>query len=786
MIKLNKIKNVFNNNKKLFIYCFSVLIFILLVWIILPAKTIYPNNYSKLIYDCNGNLLKAFLTSDEQFRFPPSKDSLPQKYVDCVLAFEDKRFYNHWGVDIFAIFNAMRMNFKAGSIVRGGSTITMQLARLLKPKKRTLINKLFESFTAVKFDFVYSKADILKAYAVHVPMGGNVVGIESAAHRYLRKKLSEITWAEAALLAILPNTPTALNLKKNRINLKKKRDRLLKQLLDENKIDQLTYISAIDETLPSMRPFSPFIAPHAAFYLEKKFEDNTIIKSTIDRDVQEISEVVAKQYYGKLKSQGIMNYGVLIADTKTGEVKAYIGSQGYYDTVNSGMIDAVHSPRSTGSVLKPFLGALLIGEGPYTAKTMLKDIPTYFGTFCPQNATKEFSGLVSLEDVLIRSLNVPSARMLNTYGVERFYGFLKEAGLSNLFRTADGYGLSLILGGAEASMWDLTQLYLILANKGKVKKLRIEQTGEDATKPKKIMSDAASWIILNTLTKLSRPGIEDYWNEFNSSPMVSWKTGTSYGQKDAWAIGTNPQWTIAVWTGNFNGMGNAAIAGSKTSAPLLFILFNLLTKQYDEEWFSRPEYNLTEIACCKLSGYPIGAHCPDTLKELVPLRRSRTGVCPYHKRFIISKSSKKTVCSLCWDISDTAWKVMPSYSAAVIEELNKKGYSVEKTPNHTPSCRSVRNSNSIEIIYPIHNIKIFVPRDIDGEYENVVFKAKHNRKESNLYWYLNERFIGTTMNKHDLACSLKPGDYKLTLQDEEGSSNSVTFKVFRREKKDKT
>ena len=760
---------------------FSLFFFL---WLFYPIDAPFPKDYSRLVYDCTGILLRATLADDQQFRFPPDTTSLPEKYVKSIITYEDKRFYNHLGVDPFALFKSIYINLKAGKIIRGASTIPMQVARLAQPKSRTYLNKIYECFYALRLSLHYSKEEILRLYADHVPVGGNVVGIKAASYRYFGKAVGDITWAEASLLTVLPNTPTKINLQNERSILLSKRNRLLYKLYAENIIDSVTCVLACQEPLPDSPLPLPFNAPHFTQYILENYDTQDIIRTSLDENIQKGVLDALQLHHSMLSQYQIRNLAVLVCETQTGQIKAYVGSHNFKDSIYSGQVDGVHAYRSTGSLLKPFLTAKVLDRGPYTIASVIQDVPTYYGTFSPQNASKSFGGLVNLKTMLIQSLNVPYVRLLNTYGVNDFYDFLKQSALKGLFRSAEGYGLSLILGGAEASLFELTQLYLCLANYGKFKPLSPldkEQKIDLCENIHELFSAGAAWQVLQILTQLSRPGTEYYWQYFDNQIPVAWKTGTSYGQKDGWAVGVNKQWTIGVWVGNFDGQGNAEISGAKSAAPLLFTLFNMFTTGNHSIYFEKPEYDLKEVICCKKSGYPAGSNCSETVPIECPRSSYIPGICPFHRKYLVDTKSEKSVCSLCWSGIETKWVYRYIVPPSVKEILFSSGIAVDSIPHHAAHCISYKDENRLEIVYPVNGIKIFIPRDFDGNYEKIVLAAKHNQPSTQLFWYINGALIGTTHYQHQLPITLDPGKYKLTVQDEEGFTKSVSFSTYKKD-----
>lgn len=771
-------------NKNLLRFLPVVLFAVFILWLVWPVEPPFEQDYSTLIYDSNQNLLRATLNENQQFCFPPDSGFLPDKYVTALLLSEDKRFYRHLGVDLLALANSVITNIRSGKRIRGASTITMQVVRVSCPRARNYLNKFIECLKAVKLSVHFSKEEILRMYGAHVPMGGNVIGIQAASYFYFGKPVIELTWAEAALFVVLPNSPSMINLSRKRSQLLEKRNRLILKLYEKNIIDKVTADMACLEPLPEKDSFIPFEAPHFCEKIIASKKTDFTNHTTLDAEIQNKVKEAASIHYHYLSSRGIDNLAVIVAETETGKIRAYLGSHSFYDTLASGQVDGVRAFRSTGSLLKPFLTAKVMDRGSFTLISRIQDVPSYYGTFVPQNANKRFNGLVTLEQALIHSLNVPCVRLLNSYGLHDFYDFLIDGGLKGLFRGAEGYGLTLILGGAEASLWELTRLYLSLANTGVLKQLRIFEENTDdnvSVSEARLFSEGSAWLVLNSLKKLHRPGSEYYWREFNNQVPVAWKTGTSYGQKDGWAIGVNRQWVIGVWAGNFNGQGNASLSGAKSAAPLLFSLFNLLCKRDLAMWYEEPEYDLVAEECCKESGFPAGPNCTNTVFIKRAFKASSSGICPFHKKYLVDKKSGKSVCSLCWDGADTRWETRFIVPAPVKDILLQSGKTVDAIPTHAYFCPLFRDKNRFDIIYPIEGIKIFIPRDYDGRYEKLVLSVRHQHESMHLFWFLNDFFIGETVEHHQLAVEIDPGEYELIVQDEEGFTRSVEFLVYKKD-----
>ncbi len=748
-----------------------------------PVGPIFPDDYSRVVTDRHGSILRVTLAGDGQFRFAAESEKLPDKYIKAVTVMEDRRFFYHPGIDPLSIVNSFICNIRTGKRVRGASTITMQVVRLSDSRSRTYLNKAIECIIALKLSVQKSKMEILRLYANHAPMGGNIVGIWSASRYYFGKPLEEITWAEAALFAVLPNNPSMINIKKQRPKLKTKRDFLIRTLYRKGVIDSITCELSIGEPLP-LSAGLPFEAPHFA-ELALRSTNKDMIYTTLDKKIQKDVESIILRYTRNYRDYGVVNMAALVIDNNTSEVVAYIGSQGYEDTIKSGRVDGVKALRSSGSLLKPLLVARAFDRGPWVNESRIQDVPTYYGTFSPSNANKDFQGMVSIEQMLVQSLNVPAVRLLYEYGQSDFYHDLKQMGVSTLFRDAEGYGLSVILGGAEVTLWEMCQIYSGFSNEGLISPLKIFKGNAGKGDSIRLCSPGASWLVLSSLSKLNRPENERYGHLFSGQIPVAWKTGTSYGQKDAWAIGVNKQWTIGIWVGNFTGEGNPFLGGAVSAGPVMFTLFRQLTDITKPVWFERPEYDLKRITVCSATGYLSGPSCPQTNEVLQPSGAWKTFQCPWHRKVIIDRKSGKEICSKCWKGIEQKDTVFLAYPAAAAELMRKKGFSVDNIPPHLSSCTAIFNRrNSISIEYPVDGITIFIPRGIDQEYQQVVCKAS-SMTGCPLFWYLDGKFIGETVDFQNIAVSCSSGKHILTVFDNEGGEERVSFRVAGHNREDR-
>lgn len=762
--------------RKLFITLLSLVI----LYSIIPLPDdLFDSDNSVVITDREGEILRAFLTEGEQWHFPADPGiEYSEKLIQAVINFEDRYYYYHPGVNPVSILRAFIGNISAGKVKSGASTISMQVIRLSKKRGRTLLNKLIEIFQAVKLEIRYSKKEILRMYLDNAPYGGNIIGVSAASLRYFGKSAVNLTWNEAAILAVLPNSPGLISPLVNRDKLIRKKNRLLGKLFKREVISEDIYLRSRSENVPSgLIPF-PSIAPHFSEYMKGRYgRDRPLIRSAINKVHQVRIEHLTGEHLKYLESYGIKNGAVVVAETSTGKVRAYCGSQDFFDYEKNGQVDGAKAARSSGSILKPFLYALAIDEGAILGKTILKDIPSYFGSFSPSNASMKFSGVVTAKEALIRSLNVPAVRLLNYYGLHKFYLFLKKSGLTTLVRDPDDYGLTLILGGAETKLTELVSLYRGLGNLGRFSPLIFSEHHRERRESMEMITPEASYLTLNMMRELKRPGAEFYWEQYQSKTPIAWKTGTSYGQRDAWAVGVSPEWTIGVWVGNFRGEGNPKLAGYSCAAPLMFDIFNYLPKDNRGEWFSRDGLNFKQVELCSRTGFLAGENCEERVAADAPPGPGVVPLCPYHRALYVTEDEKSSVCSLCWEEGKYKKVKKLLFPPDVSQFLRERGDIVDSVPPHTIGCSSGSGSNPIQILYPVKNARILIPVDFNRETQNITIRVAHKFSDREVFWYIDKIYKGLTKNKHKIMVDLSPGWHRLEVLDSDGNNAKRRFYI---------
>lgn len=769
-----------------FIYLMLISGMMLWFWHALP-RPLFTDPSSTLLESRDGRLLSAIIAEDMQWRFPEQKQ-VPQKFSICIQEFEDRYFKYHLGVNPLAIGRALYQNIRAGKRVSGASTISMQTIRLSrKGKPRTIGQKIIESLLAIRLEMEYSKEEILALYSSHAPFGGNVVGLDAAAWRYYGRPANDLSWSEAATLAVLPNAPSLIFPGRNKDKLRQKRNRLLKRLLSEKYIDSTTYDLSCLEPLPDKPHNIPQNAMHLLNRCLKNGQKGKRIQSTVDYHMQKQINKLAQHHHKRLSNNGIQNISALIINNSTNEVAAYIGNVADQNEEYGGMVDIITSPRSTGSILKPFLYAGMIDEGKLLPNALVSDVPAIYGNYRPLNYNHQYTGALPASQALSRSLNVPAVHMLSKYGVPRFHQKLRNLGLSTLRFRPDHYGLSLILGGAEATLWDLTNAYSLLAktllytNKDSADLQSVfhqarynknEKTGSliHSTLPYEASS---VWWTLEAIQSTNRPSAQAGWKSFYSSPVVAWKTGTSHGNRDAWAIGITPEYTIGIWAGNADGEGRTNLTGIKAAAPFLFHIFDILKPV---NWFEIPLGHMQKIEVCERSGFKASPLCPETKHIMVNSRAHRSKACPFHKIIHLDKTKQFRVTTACEepkDIVTKKWFVLPT----LMEKYYKSRNPFYKVlPPFKEGCQK-QNTNVLDIIYPENHAEIMLPRDMNKEKKQVIFKAAHRNEEVELFWFIDHYFITKTKHFHEVSVGPEVGNHTLTITDEYGNSISRKFVI---------
>lgn len=731
---------------------------------------------STVLTDRHGALLGATTARDEQWRFPPAS-TVPERFAAALITFEDRRFHQHPGVDPLAVLRAMYLNLQAGEVRSGASTLTMQTVRVARGNPpRTVGEKLIEMVLAMRLEAALSKDEILAMYTAHAPMGGNVVGLQAAAWRYYGRPADTLTWGEAATLAVLPNQPGLIHPGRNRAALRAKTHRLLDAMVARGLLSAEDASLAKAESLPE----APLPIPQAAPHLLMKVPGQHT-ETTLDRATQLQATEIVERHAARLAGNGIHNAAALVVDVETGAVRAWVGNAGGLATGGRhNHVDVVTAPRSTGSTLKPFLYGAMVQRGELAPDQLVPDTPTHIAGFSPENFDRSYDGVVRADTALARSRNVPAVWMLRRFGVDRFHGLLTRLGMTTLHRPPSDYGLSLILGGSEGTLWELTGLYRnlgwsVLHPDGGARTALTWRADVQPPDESEVLDPAAAWLTLEALLEVNRPGVQSAWRSFDSGRAVAWKTGTSFGFRDGWAIGVTPELAIGVWVGNASGEGRPGLTGYQAAAPVLFDLFAATARSGD--WFEAPTADLDTVQVCAHSGLPAGPHCSHTTTAAVPRSAAPTEPCPYCRTVHLSDDRQHQVhaaCAASGSMRHESWFVLPPAMAWFYSRRDPR---YRSPPPLRADCRQ-DSTPAFSVLYPGQGAEVYVPIEGSGDRGRVVFEATHQARDGRLHWHIDDRYMGSTEVVHELPVAPAPGHHVLTVVDEQGARVTRSFAVL--------
>lgn len=730
---------------------------------------------SAVLLDQTDRLLDARLATDGQWRFPALTDTLPQRYQQAVVAFEDRRFRYHPGVDPLSLGAALASQLGSQGVRRGGSTLTMQVVRMARGNPpRTLWEKAREGLLALVATARYSKAEILRMYASEAPFGGNTVGLEAASWRYFGRPPETMSWGEACLLAVLPNQPSLLHVARNRDRLLAKRNRLIDALARSGALDSLEATLAKSEPLPPPPRTPPRLAGSLVHTLQAKDGSQRAFRSTLDLDVQRRLFEELAQLAPSLHSQGIANAAVVVLENRTGNVLAYGPNLPEADSmVQAGSMDLARSRRSSGSILKPFLYEMLFEQGELFPSTLVPDVPSSWGGFLPENFDRTWRGAIPASEALTLSLNAPAARLLAHAGVDRFRSRLVDLGMTTLQRDAGGYGLTLVLGGAETTVWDLAGMYgRLAADAQQLPPWRAPRClrEEPRQEPRIRLHPACAFWTLEILRDLNRPGDLRNWQSWEGARPVAWKTGTSNGHRDAWAVGTTPERTIAVWVGNADGTGMPDIVGRDAAAPLLFRLLGMFPA---DGWFQRPAHGWKMVDLCPTSGRPASPSCPRREAATVPDVPLLLTPCAWHQSILVDSRGRR--------VHEGCSKEAKARTVFALPPEEARGYqsrdaSESGMPPWAEGC-APEDDGQLVVAYPAPGARIVLPRGQDEQRNPLVLRAAFTGN-GRLHWHMDGTYLGQSAEDHQMPAHVAPGWHVVTVLDPQGRSATCRFQAL--------
>ncbi|GLU51065.1 penicillin-binding protein 1C [Dyadobacter frigoris] len=671
------------------------------------------------------------------------------------------------------MLRAAGRNIFSGKRTSGASTITMQVVRLLEPKKRTYLNKLTESFRAVQLELHYSKDEILQLYLNLVPYGGNIEGIKAASLLYFGKAPQLLSLAEITALTIVPNRPSSLHPGSRNDALKIARNQWLTRFGKEKLFDSNVIQDAISEPLIVRRLSAPKQTPHLALRLKKDFTDLPIINTTIKIQSQKQIEEQVKNYVNRLQSMNIHNAAVLVINNETMAVEAYVGSADFNNPFDGGQVDGIRAIRSPGSSLKPILYATAFDKGIITPKTVLNDVPTNFSGYEPENFDQHFNGQVTTEFALANSLNIPAVKILKEVSTTVLIDKLKKADFQTIRKQSKDLGLSMILGGCGVTLEELTRLFAAFSNEGELKQIRFTSETPISKKGEQLVSKEATYLLNNILTQVTRPDLPSNFDNTYHLPKIAWKTGTSYGKRDAWSIGYNRKYTIGVWVGNFSGEGIPELSGANTATPLLFSIFNALDYNSSKGWYQMPA-NVSLRKICAVTGDIPSDFCDHQIIDYYIM-----GVSPYHKcqhlRYVFTDlSSKISYCTYCLPESGFVKNTYPNLAPELIAYYESKKIPYQKSPPHNPFCERVFREGAPLITSPNDGSEYFIQT---AEPQQIQLSCQTGNDVQEVFWYVNDKLVKRSAPHEAVFINPPVGRVKISCSDDKGRNSDVQIVV---------
>jgi penicillin-binding protein 1C len=746
---------------------FLLLFFLLNALFPLPDKI----NYSIVIRDSKGEMANAYLTPDDKWRMKTEFTEISPLLRKTIIAKEDKYFYYHSGVNPFAVARAAVKNVFRLKRTSGASTITMQVARALEPRRRTFGAKLLEMFRAFQLEWKYSKDEILQLYLNLVPYGGNIEGVKAASLLYFNKEPDHLSLAEITSLSIIPNRPSSLVMGTANARILAERNRWLQKFASDGVFSKDEIRDAKAEPLTAFRHTVPHFLPHLSYRVKNRTGDLNI-KTTVVLNTQLKIEKLTEDYVRGLRLKGIRNAAVVVVDNRSHKVIAYIGSAGFIDTTDGGQVNGANAVRQPGSTLKPLLFALCLDEGLLTPKTILNDVPVDYAGYAPENYDKEFHGPVTVEYALENSLNIPAVRSLKALGKEKLTEKLIRSDFRQIQKDQNKLGLSMILGGCGATLEEVTGLFSAFANDGVYSPLRY--TENDSTgKREKIISPEAAFLITETLSKVGRPDFPLNWTATEHMPKIAWKTGTSYGRRDAWSVGYNKNYTVGVWCGNFSGVGAPDLSGANTATPLLFKIFNTIDYDSNSDWYEPPAgCSLRQV--CSETGLPPGTFCTNLVADYFFPLVSTTKTCTHLQEVKVSPDASLSYCEACAPATGYRKKIYRNYDVEMQAYVSQSGKPYETIPPHNPACERIFKGEGPAISFPKNGAEYFIEK---ASPEPLQLISQTASDVSKTYWYINDRFYKACNRGEKQFFMPEEGPVKITCSDDKGRSRSIIIRV---------
>lgn len=726
--------------------------------------------YSTIIRGSRNEVLHAYLTPDEKWRMKTSLDEISPVLRSTIIEKEDKYFYYHYGINPLAILRAAVNNMLQMKRTSGASTITMQVARALEPKSRNYLNKLREIFRAFQLEWKYSKEEILQLYCNLLPYGGNIEGVKSASLLYFGKDPDHLSLAQVTALCVIPNRPSTLVPGRNNEAIMRERNRWLLKFKAEGLFTEKQISDALSEPVNATRIPAPRHIPHLSRVLHKAAESE--IKTAIDLNMQLKSEKLVHDYSKSLSGKNIRNAAVVVIDNSTHKVVTYIGSADFNDSTDGGQVDGVRAVRQPGSTLKPLVYGMCIDEGLLTPKAVITDVETNYEGYAPENYDRHFNGYVTMEYALENSLNMPAVKALRQLGKDRLVDMLAACHFSQIKKDRGKLGLSMVLGGCGATLLELTGLYSAFANGGEYHRPIL--SGSERTYAKsRILSKAATFMINETLSKISRPDFPLNWQATAHMPKIAWKTGTSYGRRDAWSIGYNKRFTVGVWLGNFSGQGIPELSGAEIATPLLFRIFNTIDYNSNESWYSQPSDCDIRMVCSE-TGLPPAERCEHMVTDYFIPTISTGRHCDNMQEIMVSPDERQSYCRVCAPATGYKKKWYRKIPAEMVNYFDEHRIAFQHIPPHNKNCEKIFREDGPLVLSPQAGAEYLVSK---LNPQPLQLRCKTAGDVGRIYWYIDNKFFRSADAHAPQYFTPSEGRVKISCTDDKGRNKDLWITV---------
>jgi len=745
--------------------------------LVFPVHTDIP--FATLVEARDGTVLHAFIARDRQWRMKARLSEISPELKAAIVFKEDKHFYHHFGVNPVAVGRAFVNNVFHLRRTSGASTITMQVARMLDPKPRTYFNKGIEMFRATQLEVHYSKEEILQMYLNLVPYGGNIQGVKAASLLYFNKMPDHLSLAEITALSIIPNRPNSLVMGRDNALIIKQRNKWLYRFQKAGLFPQSVISDALQEPLTACRHSAPCMVPQFAYRVRRAFPGRDEITTALDYKMQQKAESIVTNYIHQFKLRNINNAAILVVDNKTHEVVTYIGSSDFKDGVHYGQVDGVCAVRSPGSTLKPLLYGLCIDRGFITPRTMIADVPINLHGYSPENYDRTFNGNVTAGYALSHSLNIPAVKLLEQESPGEYINTLTRAGCNTIAKSRKKMGLSLILGGCGVRLDELVPLYATFANNGVyypvqfTRRDSLAPAGRDTATGVRLLSPASNYMLTHILSELHRPDLPNAYEQARDIPHIAWKTGTSYGRKDAWSIGYNQRYTIGVWVGNFSAMGVQELSGTSTATPLLFQLFNAIDYNATNDWLEPPRDLAFRLVCGETGKVPAG-FCTNQVMDYYIPGVSSNEICDHFKETWLSADERYCYCTSCLPPTGYKTKMLPSISAELVAYYERTNTPYFKLPPHNPACTRLFDGQAPVITSLTNGMTYLVE---NREQQKLQLACNVTGDVHKIYWYINNKFYAACGANEKMFFSATEPLLKISCSDDKGRNTHIEIKV---------